>query len=237
MSGDTHSEAFVRRLFDEMAQTYGLVNMISSLGFAYLWRRQAVRALPRPAVAVADLMAGGGECLGLLKAHFGPDVRVDLVDWSRGMCERAEAVVERGRYRETRVWCTSALAVPVADHTYDAIVSTFGMKTLTDEETQAFARELRRILKPDGRFSILEFSKPRSRIVAPFFRFYVQHYVPFLGRLFLGNPDNYRMLWRYTDEFGDCSRVAEILRREGFEVAFTRWFFGSATQVIGRRIT
>lgn len=231
---EIHSEDYVRRLFDEMARTYGVVNMVSSLGFAYLWRRRAVLALPRHAGVVADLMAGGGECLGHIKRHCGRDVRLDLVDWSRGMCDRSEAALLRGGWPHVQVMCTSALAVPVADGTYDAIVSTFGMKTLTDAETRAFVRELRRILKPSGCVSILEFSKPRGRFVQLFFRFYVKHYVPLLGRVFLGNPENYRMLWRYTEAFGDCSRVAEILRSEGFEVKFARWFLGSATQVTAR---
>lgn len=233
-SGVARSEDFVRRLFDEMARTYGLVNMVSSLGFAYVWRRRAVRSLPQPAGLVADLMAGGGECLGHLKRHLGRDVRIDLIDWSRGMCDRAEAAVARGRFSGVRVLCTSALAVPAPDQTYDAIVSTFGMKTLTDTETRAFAREVRRILKPSGCVSILEFSNPHGRLVGFFFRVYVKHYVPLLGRVFLGNPENYRMLWRYTEAFGNCSRVAEIFRAEGFEVTMSDGFLGSATQVTAR---
>lgn len=229
-----HSERFVKGLFDEMAQTYGIVNMLSSLGFAWYWRREAVRALPATATAVADLMAGGGECLGHLRRHLGARAAVDLVDWSRGMCDRAETVVARGRFGASRVLCASALEIPVPNHHYDAVVSTFGMKTLTADETRAFARELRRVLKPGGHFSILEFSKPRAPLVGTFFRLYVKHYVPLLGRLFLGNPDNYRMLWRYTEEFGDCSALLGILRDEGFSAAMSSHFLGSATQVVGR---
>lgn len=230
----THTEVFVRRLFDEMARTYGVVNMVSSLGFAYLWRRRAVMALPRHASVVADLMAGGGECLGHVKRHCGRDVRLDLVDWSLGMCDRTEAALARGGWPHARVLCTSALALPVADGTYDAIVSTFGMKTLTASETRSFAREVRRVLKSTGCVSILEFSKPPGRVLPFFFRLYVKHYVPLLGRLFLGNPDHYRMLWRYTEAFGDCAWVATVFREEGFEVEFSSWFFGSATQVTAR---
>ena len=37
---DIHSESYVKRLFAEMAGTYGLVNLLSSLGFAWWWRRR-----------------------------------------------------------------------------------------------------------------------------------------------------------------------------------------------------
>jgi ubiquinone/menaquinone biosynthesis C-methylase UbiE len=40
-----YSPAHVIKLFDEMARTYGAVNLISSLGFSHFWRRACVRSL------------------------------------------------------------------------------------------------------------------------------------------------------------------------------------------------
>ena len=80
---------------------------------------------------------------------------------------------------------------------------------------------------------MLEFSMPRSAFIRFFFRLYVKFYVPFLGWLFLGNPDNYRMLWRYTHEFGDCRQTFEAFEKEGFVVEYRTHFFGSATQIVG----
>lgn len=36
---------FVKRPFDEMARTYGMVNTLSSFGFNQRWRRQCLRAI------------------------------------------------------------------------------------------------------------------------------------------------------------------------------------------------
>ncbi|MBE2214163.1 MAG: hypothetical protein IAE82_09860 [Opitutaceae bacterium] len=75
-SVDTHAEAFIKRLFDEMAQTYGLVNMISSLGFAYFWRRRAVRALPGSAHVVADIFHTAGFKVTFARQFFGSATQV-----------------------------------------------------------------------------------------------------------------------------------------------------------------
>ncbi len=63
-----HSEPYVKALFNEMSQTYGVVNILSSLGFAYIWRKQAIDSIPRDCRKIADLMCGGGESLSHVRA-------------------------------------------------------------------------------------------------------------------------------------------------------------------------
>lgn len=231
---DIHSEEFVKRLFDDMAQTYGLVHLFSSLGFAYLWRRATVASLMPTAGSVCDLMAGGGECLSHVKDRFGKSSRVDLIDLSEKMCAKAERLVARRDHGSCRVINASVLSVPVEPDRYDAVVSTFGLKTLSEEERRCLAREVRRILKPGGQLSLLEFSLPPNPFVRFFFRLYVRYYVPFIGLVFLGNPDDYRMLWTYTREFENCRTMFRYLGDEGFELEYKSYFLGSATQLVGR---
>lgn len=231
---DIHFEPYVKHLFAEMAGTYGLVNLLSSLGFAWWWRRRAVHSLDGRAAAAGDLMAGGAECLTHLKRHFGPSTRVDLIDWCPVMCERARATVDRHSHEACEVIHANALRMPCPDDSYDVVASTFGLKTLARDELAPLAREIRRVLKPGGRFSLLEFSVPPNPTLRFFFRLYVKHYVPLLGALLLGNPDNYRLLWRYTAEFGNCESLVPLFREAGLEVECRHHFFGCATQLIGR---
>lgn len=229
-----HSEVFVKKLFDEMSKTYGIVHLFSSLGFAYLWRKQAVNALPRKNIqSIADLMTGGAECLPHIHRRYGLSAKTDLIDWSENMCAQAGKTVSRSNAQYSNVLRCSALEVPVGNHHYDAVVCTFGLKTLHDIELAKFAKEIRRILKPGGHFSILEFSIPANSFIRFFFRLYVKHYIPFLGRIFLGNPDNYRMLWIYTEKFRNCDRMASILRKEGLQVYSKSYLCGSATHLTG----
>ncbi len=150
------------------------------------------------------------------------------------MCERAEQTLSRRNAKACRLVNCNALHLADEANSYDAVVSTFGLKTLSMTEQLQFVNELQRILKPGGVFSLLEFSLPENPFVRFFFRWYVKYCVPFLGWVFLGNPDNYRMLWRYTESFSNCRKLIPAFEAAGFKVEFKSRFLGSATQLVGR---
>jgi demethylmenaquinone methyltransferase/2-methoxy-6-polyprenyl-1,4-benzoquinol methylase len=162
---NVYSESYVKSLFDEMARTYGLVHMVSSLGFAYFWRRVCVRGLDRNAVQICDLMAGGGECLRYIKNWFGETSRVDLVDFSKNLCLKAQVTIDGRGYQDCTIYNCSVLELPVPPESYGAVVSTFGLKTLTEQELVELAREIKHVLKPGGKVSLLEFSMPENRFI------------------------------------------------------------------------
>lgn len=54
--------------------------------------------------------------------------------------------------------------------------------------------ETKRILKPGGQFSFIEVSKPNNKLLKLFYGFYLGKLIPILSRLFLGNPEEYKML-------------------------------------------
>lgn len=218
-----------------MSKSYGIVNLFSSLGFAYFWRRVTVRAVRMGGPMVCDVMAGGGECLCHAISAYGRDLRIDLVDWSSVMCGKAQANVDRRQLKNARVLEENALTIPVNDASYDTVYSAFGLKTLSSAEMEKFSVELYRVMKPGGVFSFLEFSVPRSAWIRRPFRLYVEYYVPFIGQIFLGNPDNYRMLWRYTKAFGSCRSVLSNFEAAGFDVECRDLFLGTATQLVGRK--
>jgi demethylmenaquinone methyltransferase/2-methoxy-6-polyprenyl-1,4-benzoquinol methylase len=89
-SRPSYNPAFVKQLFDEMAATYGLMNLISSFGFARRWRRQCLGAVPiRPGDRVLDLMTGMGELIPDAARRVGGPGSVTAVDISPRMCDRA----------------------------------------------------------------------------------------------------------------------------------------------------
>jgi demethylmenaquinone methyltransferase/2-methoxy-6-polyprenyl-1,4-benzoquinol methylase len=151
------------------------------------------------------------------------------------MCDRASAQIQRNGDRAARTLCCDALDLPLPDASVDVVVSTFGLKTFTDDEWLRLGREVARILKPGGRFAFLEFSVPPSPLLRLPFRLYVEHYVPLIGRLVLGNPDHYRLLWQFTSRFENCERVVPAFRQAGLEVSVRSRFFGCATELIGKR--
>ena len=105
---DIHSEKYVKSLFDEMSETYGIMNILSSLGSSSFWRRQAVYSLPEDSVVVGDFMAGGAECLFYMKKRFGHSFEIHLVDWSEKMCKKASSTIKRRKASGCEVMNASA---------------------------------------------------------------------------------------------------------------------------------
>ena len=63
--------------------------------------------------------------------------------------------------------------------------------------------------------------------------FYLKNIIPLIGKLLLGNPDNYKMLGIYTENFGDCRKMQTYLEGEGINVEYKSFFFGCASGLVG----
>ncbi len=230
---DIYQPAFVMRLFDEMSRSYGIVNYVASFGFAERWRRQCASKLKLPAGAfVLDLMSGMGELWPSLFKRKNGNIKVAAVELSHEMCKRSTQNTHR---YQVSVLQADALALPIADGSVDAVVSAFGLKTFCPAQKQQLAREIARVLKPDGQFSLIEISLPKSTLLRLPYMFYVNSVIPLVGRLFMGNPDNYRMLGVYTERFGNSATTCQYLHEAGLEARFESYFFGCATGVSGRK--
>jgi demethylmenaquinone methyltransferase/2-methoxy-6-polyprenyl-1,4-benzoquinol methylase len=59
--------------------------------------------------------------------------------------------------------------------------------------------------------------------------------LPLIERLLLRGAQDFAMIGTYTANFSDASGLAAMLRAQGLEVRFIRYFFGCATGVAGRK--
>ena len=82
---------------------------------------------------------------------------------------------------------------------------------------------------------MIEMSEPQGWQLRPVFMWYLKSVVPILGRLLLGNPENYRMLGVYTERFQGCEPVVEAMRNAGFDADLASYFHGCATGVVARK--
>lgn len=232
MPADRYDDAYVQSLFDRMGRTYDLVNLISSVGFSRVWRRQCVRnARVARGDRVCDLMSGSGECWPFLIQAGAEIVSVDF----------SEVMIARQARRRAKSSGTvdvrkeNALRTTLPDESVDCVVAAFGLKTFAPESISRLAIEIARILKPNGRFSLLEISDARGWVFGRLFRWYIRSAIPQIGRLCLGDIECYRMLGVYTEAFGSCERVVHSFREAGLDATVQRHFFGCATSIIGSK--
>ncbi len=237
LDAELYAPAFVRALFDDMADTYERVNEVTSFGFARRWRRQAVERLDVPTGAtVLDEMTGMGEGWPYLARRLGPGGRIVAIDLSAGMLAHAEARRHRVS-TSVEVRQGDALETGLPDGSVDAVLCLFGLKTLSPTQQAAFATEIARVLRPGGCASLIEVSVPPAMLLRVPYLFYLKHVIPVLGRLLLGNPNSYRLLGIYTERFVDARPMAAALAGSGLEAEFVSSFFGCASGVVARKPT
>jgi len=229
---DRYKPAAIRDLFDEMAATYGLVNLISSFGFTLRWRHQLIQSIPiAEAKQVVDLMSGMNELCRSLSHHASSNLHVTAVDISPEMVRLA--CKDWPFHVDTKI--EDVLTWNFEPNSADAVISSFGLKTFNRDQQMRLAKIIAGLLRPGGHLSLIEVSVPPARVLRWLYMFYLGRIIPWIGRLFLGNPLNYEMLGIYTQDFGSCQYFSECLRQQGLQVRRVSYFFGCATGVSGTK--
>lgn len=98
------------------------------------------------------------------------------------------------------------------------------------------AFETKRILKQGGQFSFNEVSKPDNKFLRLLYKFYLGKIIPILGKLLLGNPEEYKMLWLYTNKFENAKKAADTFAQTGLITNYSTYFFGCASGFYGTKI-
>lgn len=233
---DIYDTEFVTALFDEMSATYAVTNYVSSFGFCERWRRQTVEgARIDSGMVVVDLMSGMGECWRFVHRRLATTGKIIAVDVSSEMCRGARLRRERLSKFNIDVVQDDALTSALPAEVADRVIACFGLKTYSLAQLDALSREVWRLLKPGGRFSFVEIAVPTVFLLRSLYLFYLRHLIPVIGRLFLGNPDNYRLLAVYTEKFAGGASVQQLLEAQGFDVQTENLFFGCARRITGVR--
>lgn len=231
---DVYDSQFVEKLFDEMAGTYEAVNYLSSFGFSKRWREQFVKlANLQPGMTVYDLTCGMGECWPAIQNTIKSKGRLIGLDLSQAMLAGAEKRKANFSPLEITLVKENALHNTLPDASADCVISGFGLKTFSDEQKFLLAREIKRLLKPGGTFSLIEVSVPTGWWLEGLYMFYLKNLIPVIGQLLLGNPQNYRMLGVYTEKMKNCQKMGEYLKQHGLHANYHTYFWGCASGVSG----
>lgn len=221
----------IREMFDTISGVYDPMNTVISGFQEPRWRRHLVRAVRlAPGTRALDVATGTGKVAADLWRAVQPAGEVEGVDFAPGMLD-----VARDRYAKLpglRFTVGDALALPVADASFDAATIAFGMRNLADYQ-QGFA-ELRRAVRPGGRVACLEIARPSSR-PARIAQAWFDRIVPVIGRL-AGQGAAYGYLVSSTQDYPDPERIAAIMRAAGLvDVTWQPMTLGIVTLHVGRR--
>jgi len=194
-------------MFDDVAKHYDRTNAVLSVGNAYLWRVQTVKAVaPQAGERILDIAAGTGTSSAAL-ARSG--ARVVAVDFSAGM-------IAEGRKKHSNIEFIEANAekLPFGDNEFDAVTISFGLRNVNDPK--AALSEMYRVLKPGGRLVICEFSKPPRALLRTGYWAYLKYVMPAVAGTASSNPAAYSYLMESIKDWPDQGQLSQWIRGAGF---------------------
>lgn len=223
----------IRDMFDSIAPRYDFLNRLLSLGIDRKWRRFAVSKIKCANNGkILDVATGTADVALELAAATPPSVMISGVDFSQQMIELARAKVEGSPFADRiTLHIAPCEAIPFEENSFDSATIAFGIRNVVDRVCGL--KEVLRVLKPEGRIVILEFSNPRSRIFKALYNFYFLKVLPVIGGIF-STFSAYKYLPDSVLEFPSQEEFAGIMKESGFEnVAHYDLTFGIATVYTG----
>jgi demethylmenaquinone methyltransferase / 2-methoxy-6-polyprenyl-1,4-benzoquinol methylase len=207
--------SMVREVFDSVAPKYDIMNDLMSLGIHRLWKHDFVAALdPRPHYKLLDLAAGTGDIsFAWLKRGGGPVVASDINESMLGVAE--ERAATKGYLADLTFLPADAEALPLEDGSFDRVSMAFGLRNCTNKER--VIAEAYRLLKPGGRFLVLEFSQLQIVALEKLYDAWSFKALPRLGQLIAKDSDSYQYLAESIRMFPNQARLKSMFEEAGFE--------------------
>lgn len=212
--------AYVQNMFTRIARRYDLMNRLIT-GFQDVRWRQLVIQLARlkPGASLLDLGTGTGD-LAREALRQQPAVRVIAADFTLEMMRVGQ------RVGPLDFSAADALHLPFAKASFDAVVSGFLMRNVTNLH-QAL-QEQYRVLANGGRIVILDTTRPKKNLLSPLIWVHMHIVIPLLGRLITGASDAYKYLPDTTENFVTAEKLAALMASVGFQkIGYQRLMFGT----------
>jgi demethylmenaquinone methyltransferase / 2-methoxy-6-polyprenyl-1,4-benzoquinol methylase len=207
----------VRGIFSQIADKYDVFNALASMGIDRSWRRELVRAAAlTPGSRVLDLASGTGDVAFAL-ANRGKPAEVVATDFVPEMLAVAEKkAAEHPPAVPVSFSVADAQELPFDDASFDVVTVAFGVRNFPERERN-FA-EVLRVLKPGGRYVILEFSRPPFAPWRGVYHVYLRGAIPLIGGMLTGDRAGFVYLNDSIRQFPTQPALAAELRAAGFGV-------------------
>jgi len=200
----------VRRIFESIAGDYDFLNHLLSFGIDYYWRKKALKLTGMNSSSLLlDVACGTGD-VAIAARKFGVK---DIIgaDFSHNMLKL---------FNKKSDWIVGknvqmvAENMPIKDESVTNITVAFGVRNFYDIQ-QGF-NSFHRVLKKNGKTTIIEFSLPSNPVFRWLYKFYFKKILPFIGGVISGDKKAYSYLPKSVEEFDEKIDIKELLKVSGF---------------------
>lgn len=205
----------VEDMFNKIAIGYDLMNHLLSIGIDIRWRKKAISTLKKSNPAkILDVATGTGD-MSIMAAKLLQPQKIIGIDLSEKMLELGRKKIEKeGLTNKIELLKGDSEAINFPDNSFDAVMVAFGVRNF--ENLKMGFSEMLRVLKPNGKLVILEFSTPRFFISRKLYNLYMGIVAPEIARWFNQNKDAYKYLNKSANAFPDRKKITTLLSQSGF---------------------
>ena len=189
------------------------MNDLMSLGLHRVWKHYTSTVADiRPGYQVLDIAGGTGDLSMAFAKQVGPTGRVVHTDINEAMLRTGrDRLVDNGFNLPTLV--CDAEKLPFADNHFDVVSVAFGLRNMTHKDMAL--KEMCRVLKPNGKLLVLEFSKVAKPLEKPY-DWYSFNILPKLGNLVAGDDASYRYLAESIRMHPSQEELKQLMKQCGF---------------------
>jgi demethylmenaquinone methyltransferase/2-methoxy-6-polyprenyl-1,4-benzoquinol methylase len=224
----------VEDMFDRIAPKYDLLNKVLSVGVDKGWRKKMVAELkPLQPKTMLDIATGTADvaiaCMKLQPDH------ITGIDISALMLAEGQKKIEGlGIAQQITLQQADSESLPFADNSFDAITVAFGVRNF--QNLDKGLSEMLRVLKPNGKVVILEFSQPENFPIKQFYNFYSKYILPTIGQLVSKERAAYEYLPESVAAFPYGKEFVKIMNSNNFvNTKCVSLTFGIASIYVGSK--
>ena len=240
MTSPIRSPKPLHGMFTAVPPRYDFINHVITLGMDTGWRRKAAKTcLQEKITRFLDVGCGTGDLALAIARSSGTESEIIGLDYSDTMLEKAREKAWHLKLQNRVSFISGdASELPFEDGYFDCVGISFAFRNLTFQNPlgKSHLKEVARVLKPGGRYVIVESSQPENGVIRWFHHLYLKGFVGPAGQLLSGNKGAYRYLASSAAQYFMPSEVKEMLLKAGFSsVTYKPLFFGAAGIHVARR--
>jgi demethylmenaquinone methyltransferase/2-methoxy-6-polyprenyl-1,4-benzoquinol methylase len=229
ISSKEKKQSYANRLFETIASRYDFFTAFMSYGMDSGWKRKLVEMLKLAGdEAALDIACGTGDIAFAIARRLNSG-RVTGLDITAGMLGIAERKRRERQIANVGFHRGDIMYMPFADETFDCVTGGYALRNVPD--VAAALTEIKRVLKPGGRFFSLDFGHPQNKLYRWAYLRYLIIVGSAVGIAMHGDADTYRYIPETLKLYPGQRGVQELMNRAGFVETGFRQFGGGIMAV------
>lgn len=208
-------KAYVKDMFNSIAQRYDFLNHFLSGGIDIYWRKKAISKLEvTESDLVLDLACGTGDfAFETAKKKICRVVGIDIA--KQMLILGQEKYLQKYDRQQINFLNGDGEGLPLKSNIFQGITIAFGIRNMGSVQNALV--EMYRVLRPAGQTIILEFSLPTNWFFRKLYLFYFNHILPIIGKLVSNDQQAYAYLPASVEKFPAIFEFENWMKEAGFK--------------------